>query len=248
MTWLRRNAWLVILIALVVVGEIVAVLIAGTECRATSTPCGPIILGRVAIGIVVVAVALIGRAGEAWASRRDRANTAREHLGELLKTDVQSIFQEQHQPNIRANIMLIERDRLRVFASHNMADEREKQSLEFRKGAGACSVAWELASTKPSSERWRPVYAPDLQGTDVLKWGLTPAQISITKDIRWIISAPILNQDSLPIGVLNIDALGDTPGPTKIAKAAFATDEKLFTAVASAASKYARELTTFRIV
>ena len=248
MNLLRRNVLIVIVVVLVVFGETLAVLQAKASCDPSLSPCGQIIAQRIGIGILLIAATFVGKTAEAWASGRDRANTAKDQLGKDLATDVQSLFEEKYQPFVRANIMLVEKEKLRIFAAHNMKDERERQSLEFKKGVGACGVAWELASTKPASERWRPVYAVNLHGTDVLKWGLTPLQIDMTKRIRWIISAPILSQALEPVGILNIDALGETPDPLEIAKPAFRTDEKLFSAVASAASKYANELASFRIV
>lgn len=113
---------------------------------------------------------------------------------------------------IRANVMVVSGNELRMLASASMLVFPDYR-VRLRKGQGCAGVVWQNAVEGPINDCWKPVYITRAQLTAKLqkeKWRLTDEQILQTSHILWILSIPLFARKQGQrtfLGVLNYDGV-----------------------------------------
>ena len=143
-------------------------------------------------------------------SRRKRERL--DYLERVLKGSVQKLFPGEGQYSIRANVMVVQGEELRVLCQWNMEAYPDSR-LSLRLGHGVAGAVWKRAMQENVAEFWKPHYAPRAQlSRDKLrkKWRLTAQEIGLTSHILWVLSTPILHRigaDTRFLGVFNLDGV-----------------------------------------
>jgi len=210
-----RNAWPVIAVGIVSVVGIGANLL--LDYLTGEGQFGPHLGFRFYILrlLALCATAIPGLLAILRAESRASARKRREQLDDLsrvLEASVRRLFPDENPYLVRANVMVVEGDELKVLCGWNMDSYPDsRMNLSFEQGVAG--KVWKRATENPLNECWQPVYAPKAQlGKQSLKtkWRLTDDDIGRTSHIMWILSTPLLHRegDRLKfLGVLNFDGV-----------------------------------------
>ena len=131
----------------------------------------------------------------------------------MLLAAIRVFFEDEDSSTIRANVMTVSGNELRMFASANM-DFHDDYQVTLAKNQGCAGLAWARAVELPMNECWIPVYAPKAKlKVKSLKatWNLTDPQVQATKHILWVLSVPIFYRNEPEhrfLGILNFDGVG----------------------------------------
>jgi len=139
-----------------------------------------------------------------------RASKIKKDLSRYLKKLVNDIeeFQNRKDCNtLRANVMIKEKDRLKIFSSYNMDNSPDKD-ITFAIGQGCCGEAFD--SGEIVFGRIDSVYKDTWEETKSVDrgapWGITKEHFEKTKDLKSIISLPLRDEITDEIScVLNLD-------------------------------------------
>ncbi|MGA2763491.1 MAG: hypothetical protein ABSG17_09015 [Spirochaetia bacterium] len=146
------------------------------------------------------------------AAKQQECREAFADLRQTLVASIPALFEGESGQSIRANVMIVSGDVLRMFCSVNMEVSPDAR-VTLRKGQGCAGVAWKRAVDGPIGDCWKPVYAPRAQLTPRRlkeKWKLTEDQIERTGHILWVLSIPLfahLGDSRRFLGVLNYDGV-----------------------------------------
>jgi len=143
--------------------------------------------------------------------------------------------------------MLINRSKeLYIYCGLNMVRLVIK-GLRFKRGQGACGVAWELAEVGVE-EGWKPIFALDLDQSNVQLWGLDATQIKLTQELTWIVSTPIRQKNKV-IGIFNIDGVKPIElNMFEAAKTKYKGEHKFISICVNFAENLREELRQYNIV
>jgi hypothetical protein len=139
-------------------------------------------------------------------------NDSTKKLERMLLAAIHAFFEDEDSSTIRANVMIVSDEKLRMLASVNM-DFDDDYGVTLAKNQGCAGLAWARAVELPMNECWIPVYAPRTKLTKRnLKalWNLTDSQVEATKHILWIWSIPLFYRNEPEhrfLGVLNFDGV-----------------------------------------
>lgn len=145
-------------------------------------------------------------------NHRSHRKEALKRLEETLASAIQFLFVGEARDTIRANVMTVSGEDLRMLASVNMLVFPDHR-MRLRRGKGCAGSAWARAVAGPIEDCWKPVYATETMLTPSLlkeRWKLSDEQIAQTRHILWILSIPLFQRTERQrtfLGVLNFDGV-----------------------------------------
>lgn len=187
---------------------------------------------------------------EKRASTAQEAQAKREAVECLrgkLTAAIGRLFQNENSRRIRANIMTVCDDSLRILCSVNM-DLYPDENLTLAYGQGCAGVAWQRACERPMSDRWVPIVAPNALITPNYlreEWGLDADRINSTAHVLWVLSTPLFYRqegESRFVGTLNFDGVqAPLNAPERL------EDPQLHKDVADVADFFAKDLVSAQL-
>ena len=150
---------------------------------------------------------------EKRAEQAQRLRDSTQKIERMLHAAIRVFFEGEDSSIIRANVMIVSHNELRMLASANM-DFHDDYHVTLSKNQGCAGLAWARAVELPMNECWVPVYAPKAKlKMKSLKamWNLTDSQVQATRHILWVLSVPIFYRNESEhrfLGILNFDGVG----------------------------------------
>lgn len=159
-------------------------------------------------------------AGERRASE-SREERLRTEIRDKLGLAVTSLFPGEDSQAIRSNVMIPHGEGLELAFRWNM-DTWPDRDLSLESGEGVAGAALERALSESHARRWRPIVAKEIREEDLTRWNLRRDVEEKTRHVRWVVSIPILERDTLSIlGVLNFDGVKPLRDPALLERRDF---------------------------
>ena len=167
-------------------------------------------LGAIAFPAVYAFYEADRRSKAAEAARRK--SEGQDYLRGVLESTIRILFPSEKLTFIRANVMVVDGDELKVLCGWNMEAFPDSR-LSLKYGQGVAGKVWKRAQENPMNECWLPVYAPNAQLEKeelATRWHLGEEVVRLTSHIIWILSTPLFFREGRTwtfLGVWNLDGV-----------------------------------------